>query len=215
MAKQTFRVRKKKEYTDYKGRSIPAVHVQEVDQVRDFVAETLVTEAGNLWRQLAEFKAKAVEMIRWFEERSAKLSRVKPSKGGNISVMNFAHNMKAEINVHNFLSFDERLQQAKGLIDEMLKEWTAESRREIQQIIMDAFDVDEKGDVNIRAILSLRKYKFDDPRWKRAMKLIDEALTVAERKSYVRFYVKDEEGRWNSIVLDIAKIRITDLRIES
>lgn len=44
-------------------------------------------------------------------------------------------------------------QAAKHLIDECLKEWTADGRDEIKAIISSAFNVDKKGEISTTKIL--------------------------------------------------------------
>ncbi len=210
------KIRNKKIYRDAKGVDIPARHVRKVDRARDYVAESIVKRAMELRRDLEEFKADAINRVREFERFSAEESGVTMSPKGNVTVTTFDHSMKVEINVQNYIDFDERLQHAKSIIDDLLNEWTEEARTEVQEIVRAAFNTDKKGQVNKKEILGLRKLKFGDPRWRKAISLIDKSITIHERKSYVRFYVRDprDENRWNSILLDIAKVSVADVRVD-
>ena len=94
----------------------------------------------------------------------------------------------------------------EDIIDECLQEWSAGANQNLVAIIQDAFEVDRDGKLNTGRILSLRKHKIDDERWTRAMQAIADSIIVSGTKAYVRFLVKDEEGRMVSIPLDLAAL---------
>ncbi|MFA5718577.1 MAG: DUF3164 family protein, partial [Desulfobulbaceae bacterium] len=106
--------------------------------------------------------------------------------------------------VSDQLDFNEKLQAAKSLIDECLREWTKDSRSEIRALIDQAFQVDKKGRINAKRILSLRQLKIDDPTWQRAMEAIADAVTVVGSRVYFRIYERDEHGNYRQIPLDFS-----------
>ena len=63
---------------------------------------------------------------------------------GNVTLMSYDGRLKIQRNIAENISFDERLQAAKQLIDECLEEWTEGSRDEIKVIINNAFHVDKR-----------------------------------------------------------------------
>ncbi|MBV5329997.1 MAG: DUF3164 family protein, partial [Chlorobium sp.] len=75
---------------------------------------------------------------------------------GNINLVSFDGRFKVLREVSERLDFDERLQAAKALIDECLREWTRDSGAEVRTLIEDAFQVDKKGRINTQRILGLR-----------------------------------------------------------
>ena len=64
----------------------------------------------------------------------------------------------------------------------------------------------QKGKINVKSVLNLRRIKIKNKKWEKAMKLIDEARSVSSSKSYVRFFKRLKNGTWKSILLDLATI---------
>ena len=114
------------------------------------------------------------------------------------------YQIKRQISEH--LSFDERLQAAKALIDECLKSWTEGSPSELQAIVNDAFYVDREGRINTGRILGLRRLEIKDDRWQRAMAAISDSIQVTGVKAYFRAYERDRHGKMVAIPLDMAAL---------
>lgn len=104
------------------------------------------------------------------------------------------------------LVFDERLQIAKSLIDECLHEWTKDSNDNIKAIIDNAFAVDKEGKINIRRVLALKNLKISDEKWLKAMQAISDAQQIVSSKEYIRFYERDEHGKYQQISLDFSNV---------
>lgn len=114
--------------------------------------------------------------------------------------------MKVQVQVSDLIAFGPELQIAKSLIDECLTEWSADSRPEIQSIVMRAFNTDKEGQVNRSDVFMLLKLEILDPRWQSAMEAIRNAIRVTGSKEYVRFYRRATlEAEWQAITIDLAK----------
>jgi hypothetical protein len=122
-------------------------------------------------------------------------------------LVSFDGRFKVQLANHDNLVFDERLQAAKSLIDECLREWTADSRPEIKALIDNAFAVDKEGKISLARVFNLRSLKIDDAKWLRAMTAISEAVTIVGSKSYIRIYERNEQTqKYEPISLDIAGV---------
>ena len=105
------------------------------------------------------------------------------------------------------VDFGPELQVAKGLIDECLNEWSADSRPEIQAIVTRAFNTDKEGQINRAEIFMLLRLDIEDHRWRRAMDAIRDAMRVVGKATYVRVkHRPDTEAHWQTVLLDIAKV---------
>ncbi len=60
--------------------------------------------------------------------------------------------------------------------------------------------------MNSARILSLRKLKISDDRWKRAMQAIADSLQVAGTSTYFRVYRRDDAGKYQPVSLDLAAL---------
>lgn len=198
--------------TDYKrnakGALIPLATIKEIDLLRDDVVCQIVQKALLMNGELKALKQDLFNDITAFVDLSAekydtKLGGVK----GNTTLVSFDGRFKVQLANHDNLVFDERLQAAKSLIDECLREWTADSRPEIKALIDNAFAVDKEGKISIGRVFNLRSLKIEDAKWLRAMTAISEAVTIVGSKSYIRIYERNEQTqKYEPISLDIAGV---------
>ena len=190
---------------DPKGRLVPADMVKPVDKARDDLVQSIVSESLALSEMLKDFRSRAMMNIRAFLDLSAEQYKVElGGKKGNVTLSSFDGEFRVLIAVDERISFDERLQIAKALIDECLKEWTKGARSELKVLVDDAFSVDKTGKINTNRVLSLRKLEIADPKWLKAMDAISDSITVVNSKDYIRIYQRNGEGEYDKINLDIA-----------
>lgn len=190
-----------------KGHLIPVDKIKEVDLLRDETVNKLIGHAKMLQTHMAKIKDILFDEFNGFVELSAAEYDTKlGGKKGNVSLMSFDGRYKVQIAISDNLVFDERLQVAKSLIDECLRDWTKDSNDNIKAIIDNAFAVDKEGKINIRRVLALKNLKISDKKWLKAMQAISDAQQVVSSKEYIRFYERDEYGKYSQISLDFANI---------
>ncbi|MDO0944629.1 DUF3164 family protein [Chromohalobacter israelensis] len=194
--------------TDAKGRLIPEDTIKPIDKARDEIVQELVTKARELNRALGQFKAAAFGDIESFVQLSAEEYGVSVGgRKGNVTLVSFDGQYKIQRAIQDYITFDERLEAAKSLIDECLRDWTDGARSEVKVIVQDAFRTDKQGNLRTGAVLALRRHDFDDPRWLKAMDAISDAVQVTGSKSYVRIYERvGDSDQYRPISLDIAGV---------
>ncbi len=106
------------------------------------------------------------------------------------------------------LDFDEKLAIAREVISTCIDKWMANRQIDvrIKMLIDHAFTVDQKGYLDKSRIMALRSLQIDDADWKKAMLLIADSLKIHDRKAYIGVYEKDDEGKWQGIALDLARV---------
>ncbi|SDK31011.1 DUF3164 family protein [Billgrantia gudaonensis] len=193
---------------DAKGRLVPEDQIKEIDKVRDELVLAIVDRATELRDQLRDFKADTFSEIQAFVETSAQEYDVQlGGRKGNVQLLSFDGQYKVVRAMQDLITFDERLQAAKALIDECLTEWVSDARPELVQIVQDAFRVDQAGKIRTGEVLGLRRrFNIQDKRWLKAMDAISDAVQVTGSKSYVRIYERDANGHYRPISLDIAGV---------
>ena len=187
---------------------IPKDKVKPLDRERDKVVRKLIKDAQGVNEVIAEFKDKAMVAVADFADRSASEYGAKiGGRKGNIKLHTYDGAYRVELAINENRSFDERLQVAKSLIDECIHEWMKGSNHNIQALVQDAFKVDKQGKVSVERILGLRRLKFDDERWVRAMDAIADNIHVTGSKRYIRLYQRDDAtGEYVRIPLDAASV---------
>lgn len=193
---------------DARGRLIPEDQIKPIDQLRDELVLSIADRANELRDLLRDFKADVFSEIQEFIETSAQEYDVQiGGKKGNVQLVSFCGKYKVIRAIQESITFDERLQAAKGLLDECLKEWTADARPEIATIVQDAFRVDSAGNIRTGQVLSLRRLDIQDKRWLRAMDAISDAVQVTGSKSYVRIYERiGSTDQYRPISLNLAEV---------
>jgi hypothetical protein len=190
-----------------KGHLVPVEQIQPVDLLRDDFVLKAVTSANQLSAAMTTTKTSITADMQAFLELSAERYGVKlGGEKGNIQLKSFDGKFMVERSVSDRIEFDERLQTAKILVDKCLREWTKFSPTEVQALIADAFQVDKKGKINTRRVLGLRKLKIEHPEWQEAMRAISDAITITDTCEYLRFYERDENGKYQQIPIDFAAI---------
>ncbi len=192
---------------DAQGRLVPMDKVKEIDRTRHDLILEKVEKAKTLQGKMRQLKNEIMGDVEAFVSLSAeKYDVVIGGNKGNVTLVSFDGRYKLVRQISEHLTFDERLQVAKALIDECIKEWTEGSRTEIQALINDAFQVDKEGKINTGRILGLRRLDITDTRWKEAMDAISDSLQVTGSKSYCRLYERREDGSYSAISLDFAAL---------
>lgn len=190
---------------DARGRLVPLELVKPIDLARDQLVMELVTKARELHKLMADFKGRAMGDVGAFLDLSAERFGVKPGGAkGNLTLFSFDARYKLQVAQADRLVFDERLQAAKVLIDDCIREWAKGSGSEIRLLVQDAFQTDQTGRINTARVLGLRRLEITDPKWKQAMDAIGESLQVVGTKSYIRFYERvGQSDEYRHLALDL------------
>jgi hypothetical protein len=192
---------------DSQGRLVPEANIKPIDKLRDELVHELFHKAEHVHKVLAEFKKEAFAAIAAFIELSGEQYGVNlGGNKGNVTLLSFDGEQRVQRAIAEHIQFDERLQAAKALIDECLRDWIKGSRPEITTLVNDAFRVDQQGKLRTGSILALRRLDIQDARWRRAMDAIGEAVQVVGTKSYVRFHRRGPDGAYEPLSLDIAGV---------
>ena len=200
---------------DGKCRLVPLSQIKPIDLQRDELVKEIVCQAREVQAELVHFKKGLLDDIAAFVQLSAETYDLKVGgTKGNLTLYSFDQSLKVVRQVQDFLTFDERIQIAKGLIDECVREWSAESDPKIKALIEHAFQVDKTGKLSIERVLSLRKIQIADARWSKAMQAIADSIQVVASKTYVRIYERVNDpnilgsDEWKPISLDLASLEV-------
>lgn len=192
---------------DSKGRLVPESTIKPIDIERDALVVRLIENVKVVQEQLQQFKALAFGDIAAFVDLSLEQYDVHlGGSKGNVTLYSFNGQFKIVRQIQDSIRFDERLQAAKILIDECIQSWSADSNDYLKVLVNDAFQVDKEGKISTGRVLGLRRHSIDDPKWKEAMEAIADSIRVVDSKSYVRFYERDEDGKYQAISLDFANV---------
>ena len=189
------------------GSLVPIAKVKPIDKERDKLVRHLMGQACELNSTLAEFKVHVMSLIHEFVKRSAQEygKTIGGAKGGLV-LNSYDGSMRVLVQVADTIGFDERLQVAKQIFDDVAIRWGRTARGEVKAILNLAFKTNRSGQLSVARVLELRKINSDDPDWQTAMKIVNDSIQVVSSKPYVRFYVRDEAGQYRPLPIDIAAV---------
>lgn len=194
-------------WQDPYGRLMPEELIKEMDKERDELVCRFVEQAKEVQSTLRTFKNQVFDDVSAFVQLSAEKYDVQiGGRKGNLTLFSYDGKYKLTVAVVNHLRFDERIQAGKALVDECLHEWAGQARPELKALIDNAFQVDKEGNLSTARILSLRRVDIQDERWTRAMQAISDSIQIVGSKDYVRFYERNEQGKYMPISLDVAGV---------
>lgn len=193
---------------DHQGRLVPEALIKPIDLARDELVSEIIQSALPARANLKAFKEKTIGDIRSFVELSAEQYGVKiGGRKGNLQLLSFDGRYRVMLKNHEHVTFDERIEAAKILVDECLAKWTEDSRPEIKALVDRAFRTNRKGQLRVQEILSLKDLEIDDEQWQQAMAALMDSITVAGSTWYVNIYERvGETEQWQHIPLDLAAV---------
>lgn len=198
-------------WIDASGKPVPKQYVDVDDRKKDRLVEQLMKKAKRLQQDILEFKKEANRRIdKYLRETAGKYDE--EDWKGNATLTDFSNTVKVEVKVNNLITFNEKLQLAKQKLDTFFVEVTKDARPELQALVQDAFAADSRGSLNKRQILRLRRVKIDHPVWKKAMGLIDEAISVESTKQYINFHEKpqrNQDAEYDYVPLNFSSLEVT------
>ena len=209
MRKKTKEMFDREFWYDKRGNEIHKDLVPHEEKLKTELVYDIVDRALFGVHLLERFKNQVTSQIREYMQMMREKYNLDVMRGakGNITLQSFDGLRKVQVAVQQHVDFDEKLSLAKEKIDQYLKEKTKHADPEIKTLILNAFEVDKKGNVDAKKIFALKKYKISDPMWHEAMALIDDAVEIVGSKSYIRFYVRDSvDEKWRNVSLDFASI---------
>lgn len=190
---------------DGQGRLVPVDLVKPVDKMRDELVKGIVAKSFELSKLLRSFKSSSLGDVKAFVSLSAEqYGVVWGGKKGNITLTSYDGEYRIIIAVDERITFDERLQAAKALIDECIKDWSDGANSKLKLLVDDAFAVDKAGRINTQRVLGLRRLDIQDEKWERAMDALSDSVQVLDSKEYIRIYKRNSRGEYDLVNLDVA-----------
>lgn len=194
---------------DTKGALVPVETIKAQDLLMDEVVGKVFDFAKDLSAQIARFKEHTFADLTGFQDLLQQEYGVKQRDGwkGNYTLTSFDGRKKVTVQIAERIDFGPELQVAKSLVDECLREWSADSSANLRSIVNRAFAVDQQGKINKAELFSILRLEIEDDRWQRAMKAIRDSMRVTGTKEYVRFYERTTaDAPWTAVSLDIAAL---------
>lgn len=190
------------------GHLVPVDMINDIDKARDELVQEIIGDAQRLREQMAAFKIRVMGDLSAFVDLSAEKYGVKMGgKKGNTTFSSFDGRYKIRIDINECITFDERLQIAKKLVDECIHKWAEGSGAEIRALVEHAFQTDKEGKISVGRVLGLTRLKIEDEQWKSAMQAVHDSMQVAGTTTYMRIYRRIGDGeRYEQVSMDFSRL---------
>lgn len=194
--------------TDAQGNLVAVGNIKPVHLLEDDLVRKIVGYAESLSGEIARFSAHTDADIAAFDALRAQEYGIQPRESqGNRTFTTFDGLMKVQVAVSKRIKLGPALQDAKAVLDEMIRERGEGVDPFLITLINQAFKTDQEGQVDVRSILALRRLDVEDPRWDDFCRAIDDAVQVDGSKRYQRIYSRaNQQAPWTMIPLDLAAI---------
>ncbi|MFT8944399.1 MULTISPECIES: DUF3164 family protein [Acetobacter] len=195
---------------DSRGRLVPEANVRPSDKLQDELVRRLHREAEPVRQFMMDFKRLCFAEIHAFldlvaEQYSTKLG----SDKGNVTLTSYDGTLRVTVAVGNVISFGPEIQAAQTLIHGCLNRWSEGANANLKAVVLDAFDVDKQGSMNVGKILALRRLEIDDEEWQRGMQAISDSVRVDVTKDYVRLHRRPSpDAKWELVTFDLSKLDV-------
>ena len=177
---------------------------QAYEQMKTDAIVGLITVAKDINERLTEFKQHSFETMDTLYDLLKEYSGRHAGGKGNFSVE--FENFKVDYSRQGRGSYDERATEAEKYIFDFIESRYSEDEG-TKEFILSLLER-KKGELDPDNIQKLYKYesKFADPNFSKACELFRESYQYNHSKDYIRFYEKDEHGKWQNILLQFSAI---------
>lgn len=189
-----------------KGMLIPVANLKPQDVLQHELVYQLTDYSLDLSAEIARFNGHSRADLAAFDALLAQEYGVTrdPEFKGNRTYTSADGKRQVKIQLADRVSYGAELQQAKALLDELIRENAGGAGPVLTPLVNLAFRVDKEGKVDPNLLRAIKRLEIPDERWPRIVKAINDAERPLDTASYVRFYQAGPTGKMELIPLDIA-----------
>ena len=193
---------------DHRGRLVPASDISALDHERDDLVAEMLGQAQELAATIRQYKQAWLSTIQAHVQLAAEQYRVQiGGDSGNVSLHAYDGSIRVERLHSRRLVVNERVVVAKELVSRHVESLSGDLVEETKRLVRAAFRCDDQGNFSASSLLSLaRRVKSNAPSWQAAVAAINDAVTTEYGDPYVRVSVREEDGSFRQIPLDITAV---------
>jgi hypothetical protein len=196
-------------WIDESETSIPYNRTTKVERLMERSSAKILKEALVVNKKLVAFRDTISDLsMEAYEAFMASKNSTKETKG-NFTWYNFNRSIKIEVSISEALQFDDMtIEAAKEKFDAFLDENVTSKNDFVKPMIIDAFETQRNSKLDTKRVLGLMRYesKINNPMFSEAVKLIQESIRRSKSKTYYRVWVKDENGQYQNIDLNLSSL---------
>lgn len=198
-------------WKDSKGIEIPNNRILKSEKLKENYAFKIAKSAQKASELLSALKQEIRQACAEIEQAVRAEASVEKKDGkGNFTWYNFDESIKIERNITEPMRFDDMsLKLCKETLDEFLDTSLTGNDKALMvaEIVKDAFST-TRGKVDVKKVVGLQKYekRVNDPLYTKAMDFARQGIRRPESKTYYTVSLRNSEGEYVSVKLDLASI---------
>ncbi len=188
-----------------RGKLVAESTVKPLDALRDQMVEIIFSRIKDLEELMKSTKKACFDDIFAYLQTGAEIYGVDlKSEKGNYTFTSFDGSKKIKIYYSNTMEIAPEIKLAKSLIDDYLNSELSTSSAGIKAIVSGAFQLNQNR-YDAKRLLDLKTYNIKDPRWEKAMEIINDSVTTTLTCRCISFQEKVGES-WMSKNLNFSTI---------
>jgi hypothetical protein len=192
------------------GMMKPEAKLTDYEREREALLQPLAEQWIEAWLKLADIASLFNEAFDRIEllNQPRNTQRVQSGKKPSLTLYLLDRSICLSRRRSDMVLFQEDiLLAAKARVDECVERWAAGGNNKIRQLAELSFTKNAQGEYSRAGMLRLRRLDTDDTLWKEAMDMVEQAEIVDGVSSYLLVSVRDVDGKYHPLPLDIASVR--------
>lgn len=170
--------------------------------------KNLVGKAIELKSALEAFKEICVQELDQQRELIQEYGSLRSNSKGGFSIENADGTARIKHPYRSIGVWDERATKAVELLKGFLHDTVKKRDKDAYEIIISLLEKNKDGQFEYSRIQTLYKYedRFDDKRWKEAIRLLKESYKITSSKYDIYFQIRNGQGKWQTLNLNFASL---------
>lgn len=182
---------------------------KEYEKARSKVVLELTNKALDLHYELKEFKKILDHEMELQANRLNEYGAMRKNSKGGFTIKDATDSFKVTRRRNTQPEWDERADKAEELLMDFFGDTIKKRDAKLGDMLMSYLVKNKEGQLKYASVMKLMQHrdKFDDARWKEALKLLEESFRSVLSKYYYVFASKNEQtGEWEPIELTMSSL---------
>ncbi|EOW2077614.1 DUF3164 family protein [Vibrio parahaemolyticus] len=190
---------------DASGNLISKANISAIDLRKDAFTASMVEQVKDQQKRLAQFKENLVKAFETFrtellEQYDAKLHT--RGSGDNVTIYSFDGRYKMSYKTPKLKALGPEFEASR----ELAREWFHKNKDNAPHDLLLPAQEFYTGEMTLNKALKFIGWKVQDPILVKAQAAAKDSMIVIGKKSYFNFYERDEEGEYQAVHLNFAKL---------
>ena len=165
----------------------------------------IANEAWKLNEKLTQVKELVMRLL--YDFLASNPEHKQPTAKGNITLISLDDKIKVSVKARTIYEANEKVNQAKELIQDLVHEWQQKSHPALGAIAGLTAKMNSNEKLTYGDILALKRLNIKDAKWQEAMDMLDNAFIASGTKKIIYVYWRAfTDAEWIEIPLQWSRV---------